>query len=99
LSRSYQHGPALIGAIFGTGTNGAYIDKTRTITKLGKKRIESAESAGDHAGKFMVVNTEWGALDNGVSGGASLLKSRELMRSRGLACRYRYSTISWIERA
>jgi hexokinase len=67
LSRSYQNGPALIGAIFGTGTNGAYIDKTRTISKLGEKKIASAEALGDHAGKFMVVNTEWGAMDNGVS--------------------------------
>ncbi|KAK8869754.1 hypothetical protein IAR55_000322 [Kwoniella newhampshirensis] len=65
LSRSYQSGPALIGAIFGTGTNGAYIDKTRTVTKLGKEKIAEAEQGGQHAGEFMVVNTEWGAFDNG----------------------------------
>ncbi|KAL7424058.1 hypothetical protein Q5752_001643 [Cryptotrichosporon argae] len=65
LSRSYQSGPALIGAIFGTGTNGAYIDATRTIKKLGDKKIADAEKGGDHAGKYMVVNTEWGAFDNG----------------------------------
>ncbi|RSH94057.1 glucokinase [Saitozyma podzolica] len=46
LSRSYQNGPALIGAIFGTGTNGAYIDKTRTIKKLGEARIADAEKGG-----------------------------------------------------
>ncbi|WWD15973.1 hypothetical protein CI109_100397 [Kwoniella shandongensis] len=65
LSRSYQSGPALIGAIFGTGTNGAYIDKTRTVTKLGEDKISEAEKGGEHAGEFMVVNTEWGAFDNG----------------------------------
>ncbi|WWC61083.1 uncharacterized protein I303_103661 [Kwoniella dejecticola CBS 10117] len=65
LSRSYQSGPALIGAIFGTGTNGAYIDKTRTVQKLGEDKIKQAEAGGEHAGQFMVVNTEWGAFDNG----------------------------------
>ncbi|OCF36661.1 hexokinase [Kwoniella heveanensis CBS 569] len=65
LSRSYQSGPALIGAIFGTGTNGAYIDKTRTVKKLGEDKIAEAEAGGEHAGQFMVVNTEWGAFDNG----------------------------------
>lgn len=64
LSRSYQSGPALIGAIFGTGTNGAYIDKSRTISKLGKEKIEEAEKGGEHAGEYMVVNMEWGAFDN-----------------------------------
>lgn len=64
LSRSYHSGPALIGAIFGTGTNGAYIDKSRTISKLGKEKIEEAEKGGEHAGEYMVVNTEWGAFDN-----------------------------------
>ncbi|WVR05189.1 hypothetical protein IAU60_002201 [Kwoniella sp. DSM 27419] len=65
LSRSYQSGPALIGAIFGTGTNGAYIDKTRTISKLGEDKIKEAEAGGKLAGEYMVVNTEWGAFDNG----------------------------------
>ncbi|WWC89990.1 uncharacterized protein L201_004920 [Kwoniella dendrophila CBS 6074] len=64
LSRSYQSGPALIGAIFGTGTNGAFIDKTRTIKKLGEDKIKEAEAGGQHAGEYMVVNTEWGAFDN-----------------------------------
>ena len=67
LSRSYQSGPALIGAIFGTGTNGAFIDRTRKISKLGEDKINEAESKGEQAGHFMVVNTEWGAMDNEVS--------------------------------
>jgi hexokinase len=73
LSRSYQSGPALIGAIFGTGTNGAYIDKTRTVKKLGESMITEAEKGGEHAGQFMVVNTEWGAMDNRVCLGAAVL--------------------------
>jgi hexokinase len=68
LSRSYEHGPALIGAIFGTGTNGAYIDRVETIEKLGEKAIAEAKKGGPTAGEFMVINTEWGAIDNGVSG-------------------------------
>ncbi|WOO84434.1 Glucokinase [Vanrija pseudolonga] len=64
LSRSYQNGPALIGAIFGTGTNGAYIDRTSTIKKLGKDKVAELEKGGEHAGEYMIVNTEWGAFDN-----------------------------------
>lgn len=65
LSRSYQSGPALIGAIFGTGTNGAYIDHVTTIKKLGEEAINEAMAGGKTGGEYMVVNTEWGALDNG----------------------------------
>ncbi|KAI9163249.1 Glucokinase [Paramyrothecium foliicola] len=48
---------SLLGAIFGTGTNGAYIEKTANI----KKPIEGEydTSTGE-----MVVNTEWGSFDN-----------------------------------
>lgn len=67
LSRSYQNGPALIGAIFGTGTNGAYIDRTSTIKKLGEEKIHKLEEGGEDAGEYMVINTEWGAFDNRVS--------------------------------
>jgi hexokinase len=67
LSRSYQSGPALIGAIFGTGTNGAYIDRVETITKLGETAIAESKKGGKDAGEYMVVNTEWGAIDNQVS--------------------------------
>jgi hexokinase len=37
------------------------------IQKLGEASIKEAEAGGDTAGNFMVVNTEWGAMDNGVS--------------------------------
>lgn len=47
----------LLGAIFGTGTNGAYVEKLANI----KKPVEGEydESSGD-----MVINTEWGSFDN-----------------------------------
>lgn len=49
----------LLGAIFGTGTNGAYVEKLDRITKpmVG----EYDKTTGE-----MVVNTEWGSFDNGL---------------------------------
>lgn len=60
MARSYTSSSdqrSLLGAIFGTGTNGAYIEKTANI----KKKIvgEYDESTGE-----MIVNTEWGSFDN-----------------------------------
>ncbi|EIN10788.1 hexokinase [Punctularia strigosozonata HHB-11173 SS5] len=57
LSRSYTAGSCLLGAIFGTGTNGAYLEDVAKITKL--KNSPSAAKGGK-----MVVNTEWGAFNN-----------------------------------
>lgn len=60
MARSYtstgKH-RSVLGAIFGTGTNGAYIEKTANI----KKKIEGQydDSTGE-----MVINTEWGSFDN-----------------------------------
>ena len=48
----------MLGAIFGTGTNGAYLEQVANITKLGN-------NAAAAAGGVMMVNTEWGAFDNG----------------------------------
>ncbi|KAK6202968.1 glucokinase [Scheffersomyces amazonensis] len=54
LSRAYSNDPeksnahTVIGAIFGTGTNGAYYETLENIPKL----------------KGMVINTEWGSFDN-----------------------------------
>jgi hexokinase len=47
----------LLGAIFGTGTNGAYVEKVSKITKPMEGEFD--QSTGD-----MVVNTEWGSFDN-----------------------------------
>ncbi|KAG6919296.1 hypothetical protein DXG01_007428 [Tephrocybe rancida] len=57
LSRAYTAGGCILGAIFGTGTNGAYVEEVAKITKL-------ANSPAAAKGGYMVVNTEWGAFNN-----------------------------------
>ncbi|KAL8998772.1 MAG: hypothetical protein Q9169_002222 [Polycauliona sp. 2 TL-2023] len=54
----------LLGAIFGTGTNGAYVEKLEKVTKL-KKMKEGGDF--DESTGNMVVNTEWGSFDNEMS--------------------------------
>jgi hexokinase len=48
---------SFIGAIFGMGTNGAYLENIDEIPKL-----QSVDGP-----KSMVINTEWAAFDNKVS--------------------------------
>ncbi|KAG5654669.1 hypothetical protein H0H81_009918 [Sphagnurus paluster] len=60
LSRAYTAGGCRLGAIFGTGTNGAYLEEVAKITKLGN-------SPAAAKGGYMVVNTEWGAFNNSKS--------------------------------
>ena len=60
LSRAYTAGGCILGAIFGTGTNGAYVEKVANITKLGNSPAASR-------GGYMVVNAEWGAFNQSVS--------------------------------
>ncbi|KAF5357598.1 hypothetical protein D9758_007414 [Tetrapyrgos nigripes] len=60
LSRAYTAGGCVLGSIFGTGTNGAYVEQVANITKLGN-------SPAAARGGTMVVNTEWGAFNNSVS--------------------------------
>lgn len=58
LARSYTapgKTPTLLGAIFGTGTNGAYVEHISKLTKL---------NADHTVGTEMIVNTEWGSFDN-----------------------------------
>ncbi|TGJ80559.1 hypothetical protein E0Z10_g8193 [Xylaria hypoxylon] len=60
MARSYAapgKTTTLIGAIFGTGTNGAYVEK---ITNLQK----SVDGKYDKSTGEMVINTEWGSFDN-----------------------------------
>lgn len=54
----------LLGAIFGTGTNGAYVERLERITKLTSQA--DADSYDTSTGE-MIVNTEWGSFDNGLS--------------------------------
>jgi hexokinase len=53
----------LLGAIFGTGTNGAYVEKLDKVTKLTKNK--EAEGYDKSTGE-MIVNTEWGSFDNSL---------------------------------
>ncbi|RFU73726.1 hypothetical protein TARUN_8530 [Trichoderma arundinaceum] len=60
MARSYTSAGkhrSILGAIFGTGTNGAYIEKTSNIKKSIKGDYDT--STGE-----MVINTEWGSFDN-----------------------------------
>ena len=57
MARSYvspSDEGSLIGAIFGTGTNGAYVEKIENIPKL--HHVKGVKS--------MVINMEWAAFDN-----------------------------------
>ncbi|KXH68866.1 hexokinase [Colletotrichum salicis] len=50
----------VVGAIFGTGTNGAYMERISRITKL-HSRAEFSTSDSD---AMMALNTEWGGFDS-----------------------------------
>ncbi|KAH6630509.1 hypothetical protein B0J18DRAFT_364154 [Chaetomium sp. MPI-SDFR-AT-0129] len=60
MARSYAapgKNGSVLGAIFGTGTNGAYVEK---LSKLKKPLAgDYDQSTGE-----MVINTEWGSFDN-----------------------------------
>jgi len=60
LSRSYTAGGCIAGVIFGTGTNGAYIEDIAKISKFARTPTIA------HDGQ-MVINTEWGAFNNSRS--------------------------------
>lgn len=53
----------LLGAIFGTGTNGAYVEKLAKITKLAAMKGSKYDTSTGE----MIVNTEWGSFDNQMS--------------------------------
>lgn len=65
LSRAYSNdhkktnSNTVVGAIFGTGTNGAYYEKLENIPKLMSESIPKGA-------KGMVINTEWGSFDNNL---------------------------------
>ena len=67
MARSYtspdEHG-TLLGAIFGTGTNGAYVEKLDKVKKMDAfdKYDDYDKSTGE-----MVINAEWGSFDNHLS--------------------------------
>ncbi|KAF6829512.1 glucokinase [Colletotrichum plurivorum] len=53
----------VVGAIFGTGTNGAYMERVSRIVKL-RGRPEGL--AGYEPDAVMALNTEWGGFDAGL---------------------------------
>lgn len=53
----------LLGAIFGTGTNGAYVEKLSKISKLSSVKGSTYDTSTGE----MIVNTEWGSFDNQLS--------------------------------
>lgn len=68
MARSYTSPgktKTLIGAIFGTGTNGAYVESLDKVKKM--KTIDEAEGGQanyDKSTGLMIINTEWGSFDN-----------------------------------
>lgn len=56
-----KQGDTVIGAIFGTGTNGCYLEPLDEIKKLDPAYVQQLKARGV---KHMVVNTEWGSFDN-----------------------------------
>jgi hexokinase len=66
MARSYTspgETETLIGAIFGTGTNGAYVEHLKRVTKMDP----SKGATFDQSKGQMVINTEWGSFDNHLS--------------------------------
>ncbi|KAF7503497.1 hypothetical protein GJ744_003688 [Endocarpon pusillum] len=57
----------LIGAIFGTGTNGAYVEKLDRVKKMAQIDAELGSAAYDKSTGLMIINTEWGSFDNNLS--------------------------------
>lgn len=56
-----NQGDTVIGAIFGTGTNGCYMEPLEAIKKLDPELVKELKSKGV---THMVINTEWGSFDN-----------------------------------
>ena len=65
----------LLGAIFGTGTNGAYVEKLAKVTKMSK--LEGGGEYDSSTGE-MIINCEWGSFDNGLAVLPSTVFDKEL---------------------
>lgn len=69
MARSYTSPgkeSTLIGAIFGTGTNGAYVERISNIKKMKDIDVKQGGANYDQSTGIMVVNTEWGSFDNAL---------------------------------
>ncbi|RMD43103.1 hypothetical protein DV735_g1997, partial [Chaetothyriales sp. CBS 134920] len=70
MARSYtsQDGAkAMMGAIFGTGTNGAYVEKLSKVKKMAAIDAANGRTRSDYSNGMMIINTEWGSFDNAVT--------------------------------
>lgn len=67
MSNAYGVGETLAGVIFGTGTNGAYVENLTQVAKMhalsneGAVDVSKSQAAGLDK---MVINTEWGGFDD-----------------------------------
>lgn len=76
LARAYasksddgKHKQTLIGAIFGTGTNGAYSERLKRVPKFtaaNYPEVFKRYSPEHIANQTMIINTEWGSYDNDI---------------------------------
>lgn len=66
MARSYtspgEHG-TFLGAIFGTGTNGAYVEKLEKVKKMDSVELDHFDTSSGE----MIINAEWGSFDNHLS--------------------------------
>jgi len=56
-----KQGDSVIGSIFGTGTNGCYLEPLDEIKKLDPELVKELKANGE---THMIINTEWGSFDN-----------------------------------
>ncbi|KAJ7846253.1 hypothetical protein B0H14DRAFT_3681620, partial [Mycena olivaceomarginata] len=63
LSRAYTAGGCVLGAIFGTGANGASTSKIFVRKYFATNLRKLANNPAASRGGIMVVNTEWGAFN------------------------------------
>ena len=61
MAHAYEEGDCLCGAIFGTGTNGAYVESMHQIKKMGRSE-EEAQKHKESGLEQMIINTECESL-------------------------------------
>lgn len=66
LAHSYASGGSFIGAIYGTGTNGAYVARRKDFKKLPGNDVAAspAPTPPPPPSPLMLCNTEWGGFDD-----------------------------------
>ena len=85
MAKAYSNPKCRIGVILGTGTNGAYVERTAAIGKW----------HGDRDG-FMVINMEWGGFGSGEMGRSLLPVSPVMPTMAALLSHYRYGVCCFL---